>query len=75
MLIQTLRKLEHHGLVARHDHGEVPPRVEYRLTVLGASLSAALEPLQHWLAHNLPAPVAPSAPEQRHDEALDVTSA
>ena len=53
MLIQTLRKLERHGLVSRHDHGEVPPRVEYALTKLGRSLSTPVEQLEQWVAKNL----------------------
>jgi DNA-binding HxlR family transcriptional regulator len=53
MLIQTLRKLERHGLVARHDFGEVPPRVEYQLTKLGISLSTPVEQLERWVAQNI----------------------
>jgi len=53
MLIQTLRKLERHGLVARHDYGEVPPRVDYELTKLGWSLSLPVEQLEHWVAKNM----------------------
>jgi DNA-binding HxlR family transcriptional regulator len=53
MLIQTLRKLERHGLVSRHDFGEVPPRVEYALTNLGDSLSMPVERLERWVAQNI----------------------
>lgn len=41
MLIQTLRKLECYGLVARTVYPVVPPKVEYALTPLGFTL---LEP-------------------------------
>jgi DNA-binding HxlR family transcriptional regulator len=53
MLIQTLRKLERYGIVARHDHGEVPPRVEYELTKLGWSLASPVEQLERWVAKNI----------------------
>jgi DNA-binding HxlR family transcriptional regulator len=53
MLIQTLRKLERHGLITRVDFGEVPPRVEYRLTKIGTSLARAVEGLERWVADNL----------------------
>ncbi|MDO5092910.1 MAG: helix-turn-helix domain-containing protein [Propionibacteriaceae bacterium] len=48
MLIQTLRLLERDGLVARTVAGDVPPRVDYRLTPLGASLLDALSCLKVW---------------------------
>ncbi len=41
MLTQTLRQMEREGLVARTVHPVIPPKVEYRLTSLGLSLSAA----------------------------------
>ena len=41
MLTQTLRLMEREGLVARTVHPVIPPKVEYRLTTLGLSLSAA----------------------------------
>ena len=47
--IQTLRMLERHGLVHRHSHPEVPPRVVYSLTELGASLSGVVRPLNRWV--------------------------
>lgn len=53
MLIQTLRKLERHGIIDRIDFGEVPPRVEYRLTKMGASLAEEVESLERWVVRNL----------------------
>jgi DNA-binding HxlR family transcriptional regulator len=49
MLTQTLRDLERHGLVARHDYLEVPPRVEYALTSLGDSLAKTITSLDDWV--------------------------
>lgn len=48
MLTRTLRQLERDGLVARTVHPVVPPRVDYELTPLGASLQDAIEPLVAW---------------------------
>jgi DNA-binding HxlR family transcriptional regulator len=48
MLIQQLRELEADGIVHREVFHEVPPRVEYSETKLGASLNAALGPLADW---------------------------
>lgn len=53
MLIQTLRKLERHGLISRYDFGEVPPRVEYALTPLGTSLALPVQQLERWVAQNM----------------------
>ena len=48
MLIQQLREMETDGLVHREVFHEVPPRVEYSETSLGATLNAALGPLADW---------------------------
>ncbi|MFT3929160.1 MAG: helix-turn-helix domain-containing protein [Spongiibacteraceae bacterium] len=53
MLIQTLRKLERHGLVLRHDYAEVPPRVEYQLTPLGFSLAEPVRQVERWVSENM----------------------
>ncbi|MEV6640705.1 helix-turn-helix domain-containing protein [Amycolatopsis sp. NPDC051371] len=48
VLTQTLRRLEAHGLVRRHAYAEVPPRVEYELTPLGATLIDPIHTLTEW---------------------------
>ncbi|HEV7761375.1 MAG TPA: helix-turn-helix domain-containing protein, partial [Acidimicrobiales bacterium] len=48
MLTRTLRHLERDGLVTRTVHPVVPPRVDYELTPLGASLLEAIAPLVGW---------------------------
>jgi DNA-binding HxlR family transcriptional regulator len=53
MLIQTLRRLERNGFVARRAYPEVPPRVEYSLTALGASLSDPITTLDRWVERHL----------------------
>ena len=42
VLTQQLRELEHDGIVHREVHDQVPPKVEYSLTPLGARSSASL---------------------------------
>ena len=53
MLTQTLRGMERDGMVTRTVHAVVPPRVDYRLTDLGASLSAAFCGVWLWAQDNL----------------------
>ena len=52
MLTQTLRRLEAHGLITRHAYPEVPPRVEYELTPLGATLIDPIHMLTEWAREN-----------------------
>jgi DNA-binding HxlR family transcriptional regulator len=52
MLTRSLRQLERDGLIARFDYGEVPPRVDYELTVLGRSFLVRMVPLWTWLLEN-----------------------
>jgi DNA-binding HxlR family transcriptional regulator len=48
VLSATLRRLEHHGLVARDVYAEIPVRVEYRLTPLGWRLTEPLMAFDEW---------------------------
>jgi DNA-binding HxlR family transcriptional regulator len=48
MLTVTLRQLERDGLVHRTVHPVVPPRVDYELTPLGASLHETIQALVTW---------------------------
>ncbi len=54
MLTVTLRALERDGLVMRTTFPEVPPRVEYKLTKLGATLLPAMQGLMDWLQLSWP---------------------
>lgn len=54
MLTLTLRNLERDGFVSRHYFPEVPPRVEYELTDLGADLLGAIQGLNNWIWANIP---------------------
>ena len=47
-LTQQLRELEADGIVNRHVFAQVPPRVEYELTALGASLEPLLLQMRDW---------------------------
>ena len=43
-----LRALEEEGIVARHTYPEVPPRVEYALTVKGEALVPLIEDMRRY---------------------------
>ena len=53
-LTETLDKLTQLGLVRREAYGEIPPRVEYSLTVEGEDLRKAIIPLLLWVAKRDP---------------------
>ena len=53
MLTVTLRTLERDGLIARRIYAEVPPRVEYELTLLGHSLLQKILDLAQWASGNV----------------------
>lgn len=53
MLTKTLRQLERDGLVSRRVHPTVPPRVDYKLTPLGESLSESLCGVWEWVGKNI----------------------
>jgi DNA-binding HxlR family transcriptional regulator len=48
MLTQQLREMERDGLVTRQVYPQVPPKVEYSLTALGASLRPVVEAMCRW---------------------------
>lgn len=52
-LTSTLRGLERDGLVSRRIYVEVPPRVEYTLTPLGASLCEPLHAITDWAEQHI----------------------
>lgn len=53
MLTQTLRQMERDGLLTRTVHPVVPPHVDYALTPLGNSLSAAFCGVWVWAERHL----------------------
>lgn len=52
-LTLQLRELEANGIISREVFAEVPPRVEYTLTVLGTTLAPTLEAMKSWGEHYL----------------------
>lgn len=48
MLSNTLKRLEEDHLISRKVYPEVPPRVEYSLTVVGNELMPAVQMMVDW---------------------------
>ncbi|WP_055414032.1 MULTISPECIES: winged helix-turn-helix transcriptional regulator [Streptomyces] len=76
MLTVTLRQLERDGLVRRTVHPVVPPRVDYQLTALGATLHDTIQALVTWTEdHQDEIATARAAYDQREAEAETTTGA
>ena len=54
VLSTTLRAMEKDGLLIRKSFDQIPPKVEYSLTPLGASLVEPLSALCRWAQLHLP---------------------
>jgi DNA-binding HxlR family transcriptional regulator len=48
MLSQQLRELEEDGIIHREVYPQIPPKVEYSLTLLGESLKPILYAMHEW---------------------------
>lgn len=48
MLTQQLRELEEDEIISRKVYPEVPPKVEYSLTLLGKSVIPVIDMLREW---------------------------
>jgi DNA-binding HxlR family transcriptional regulator len=68
MLTKTLRQLERDGLVERHVHATVPPRVDYKLTPLGEKLGEAVCSIWLWVEAHMS---AVQAARRRYDAVRD----
>lgn len=51
MLIQELKNLTNSNLVDRHNFGEVPPRVEYKLTPIGVNVMPLIAEMKNFAQH------------------------
>lgn len=86
MLTQTLRQLERDGMVTRHVHAVVPPRVDYRLTPLGMSFAETVCGIWMWAgdhmaqierareAYDQQARTAVRSPKDRDAQRLEIAS-
>jgi DNA-binding HxlR family transcriptional regulator len=53
MLTVTLRNLERDGILTRTVVNVMPPHVDYRLTEMGVTLLAAIQPMLAWGRENV----------------------
>jgi DNA-binding HxlR family transcriptional regulator len=53
MLVNQLRELEEDKILERIIYAEIPPRVEYKVTVYGQSLMPVIGVLQQWGLNDL----------------------
>ncbi|MEO0497787.1 MAG: helix-turn-helix domain-containing protein [Pseudomonadota bacterium] len=60
VLIRQLKELVTDGILERRDYGEIPPRVDYRLTKYGWSVVPLVEALADWGAVHLKTKSGPS---------------
>ncbi|WP_040382465.1 winged helix-turn-helix transcriptional regulator [Deinococcus apachensis] len=69
MLTKTVRQMEADGLVVRTVYPVIPPRVEYELTDMGRSLSAAFCGVWLWAEQHREAIMEARRASQGRDEA------
>jgi DNA-binding HxlR family transcriptional regulator len=53
MLVNQLRELEEDKIIDRIIYAEVPPRVEYKITVYGKSIMPIIQIIESWGAKDL----------------------
>ena len=54
MLTNQLRELERDGLIVRKVYPQVPPKVEYSISILGRTLKPVLRELKKWAERRMP---------------------
>lgn len=52
MFTQTVRDLERSGVIERMSYPKVPPRVEYKLTAMGETLSTLVFQMEQWVVEH-----------------------
>lgn len=54
MLSSQLKDLENHGIIVRKEYPQVPPKVEYSLSEVGATLLPIFGMMYEWGEKNMP---------------------